>query len=80
MVWLISDAILAVLFAPARWIVGLLPHSASISSVDFSSWLVSANVFVDMPSLMALVSLFLAYEAVVIGVRVVLWVWGVMRP
>lgn len=78
---MIVDAILELFKSVVVWILGLFPNAnLSVSNADWSQYLVNANQFVNMPLLMSLISVFVAYEAGVLTVRLVLWLWNTLKP
>lgn len=77
---MIVDGLIAWLKGLVLWILDLFPSAESLGSADWSSYLGSANFFVNMPLLMSLIGIFLAYEGVVLVVRLVLWLRHTLLP
>jgi len=75
------DAIVNLMKGFIMKILDLFPTSGEVLQVpNWAPYLRSANCFVDMPLLMSLVAFFIAYEAVILIVRVVIWVRNIIFP
>lgn len=77
---MIIDNILNAFKSIVLYFINLLPDAGSIGSPDWSSYLTHANMFVDMPLLFSLISMFVAYQVAVLGVRLLLFIWSVIKP
>lgn len=77
---MIIDNIVKWLESIATWIVNMLPAAGSLTVPNWTNYLVYADRFINMPLLISLCALFLAYEAIVIGIRVIMFVWNLVRP
>lgn len=58
--------------------INLLPASGTTWSVDIGQYLGYANLFINMPLLMTVVGIFIAYELVILSVRLVLWIYDLI--
>lgn len=77
---MIIDFILNIVFGIAEWIIGLLPSGSSLGNLDLSPYLASANIFIDMPFLLSVIAIFVEYELTVITIRLLLFIWSVIKP
>lgn len=77
---MIIDSILNAFKSIAIYIVNLLPDAGNIGLPNWSPYLAHANMFVNMPLLMSLIGMFVAYQIAVIGIRILLFVWSVIKP
>lgn len=80
MAWLIIDNLLNAFKSVVLYFVNLLPDAGNIGYPDWSPYLAHANMFVNMPLLFSLISMFVAYQAAILVVRLVLWIWSVIKP
>jgi hypothetical protein len=58
--------------------INLLPLAGSNWSIDVGQYLGYANLFINMPLLMTVVGIFITYEVVILGVRLVLWIYDLI--
>ena len=75
---MITDAIFNKLQECIIWIISLFPADTVSWSPDVGQYLGFANEFVDMPLLMGIVAFFIAYELVILGVRLILWLYNLL--
>lgn len=77
---MIIDSIINFAKNVVLWFIGLLPDAQSLSSPDWSQYLSNANLFVNMPLLLSIAGIFVTYEMAILGVRIVIWIWGLIKP
>lgn len=78
---MILDALIGIVKTVLLWIVNMFPNSTlTIESTSWEQYLINANQFVNMPLLVSLIGAFVVYEATIIIVRIVLWLWNTFYP
>lgn len=77
---ILADTILDQIQSFLLWLIGLLPDASVLSAPQVSSYLKHADMFINMTLLTTLLSIFLAYEGLVLIVRAILTVWEELKP
>ena len=77
---MIVEGIVNLFCAIANFIINLFPLSDMTFSVDFGEYFQYADQFINMSYLLAVVGAFIAYEVIIIVVRLALFVWNTIKP
>lgn len=77
---MIIDALLDAFKGVAMWVVGLLPAGSAVQAPDFGVYFAYANTYVNMPLLLTVAGFWIAYESSILLARILLWIWGVIKP
>lgn len=75
---MIVDAIINFFITIITGFIGIFPDAGQTWAVDVGQYLGYANLFVNMPLLMTVVGVFIAYELTILGVRLVLWIYDLI--
>jgi len=79
---MITDAIIGVILGMLTWIVGQFPNSTlNLSALEgFVNAGAGANYFIDVPALIAVISIVVSFELAMMAVRAVLFIWRLVKP